>query len=172
MIEMASQMNFDIYTSVKSKRLFTITQKLIDNEYTQVLGYLSFDYHLNNILDSLYEYFPCTTYIGFWCKMTICLNILCLKSYIFDIFLSNSPVRISQKKTQFELKYDIQRVITYCENESDLYTAFLHHNYKFYRYFCLLNDFEEVEILELYQFMSAFLDVKTCCNVLLLHFRK
>lgn len=169
---MSTTQTVEIYDLVTSKRMFNITQKIIDEEYTQVLGYLCFDSHIKHILNSLFKYLPCTNDIGFWCKLNICLNILCLKSYIFDIFLANSPIKISPRQTQFEIEYDISRIISYCENESYLYKTFLYNNFNFYRQFFLMYKFEKDETLELYQFMQAYLDVKICCDVILLHFRK
>ena len=162
-----------LYSEFTAKRLYKLTDKIIHNKHVNYFFlYLSFQTEINDLVDRFYEFLNSTEYMAFWCKITICLNIISLKNFIFDLFKLKSPGFIRNIPTNIEQRYVMEKVICFCENEDFWYKLFLFDNFNFYNQFCNTYQFKQVEIDELKQFMTAFLDIKTCCNVLMLYFRE
>lgn len=162
-----------LYSDSNSKRLFKITQKIIFEESLNPFYlFLSFQTEINEIVDRFYEFLNSTEEIAFWCKINICFNIICLKNFVFDLFKLRSPGFLKNKPTYIETKYNMERVMYFCGKENLLYNMFINDNHNFYFYFFDTYTFKKVEIDELEQYMSAYLDIKMCCNILMLYFRE
>lgn len=162
-------MSSPCYTNFQSRFLFRTVNNLIENRGTKMVGYCRFDREVKTILDVLYNHLTSDCYITFWCKFNICYNLICIKNYMYEKFLEDTPCFFSKKVTDFENEYDMQRVAWLCENETFLFRIFLHANFYFYELFANMYNLSDKDVSELVEFFNAFLDIKTLSNVLLLN---
>ena len=163
--------SLDIYNESTRKRLMKIVDFYL-NKKARISFFKFIDKEFCNILNNLTDFIESTKYEIEWFKINICFHLLCIRHTLLEKYLLKDPINNTDIPiTKFETNYDINKTYNYCKNENYLYEMFNieNENFKFLDRFIKCFALKQFEIKEVYEFMIAYLDLKMCSNIILLH---